>query len=96
MAPLPRVITDDVLSDDLAELLEGKVERLPWATLEERGETEESVEGVLTFGHGPVTAEHMSRGRIMLRKCPDILSCLFMLWKNLTVNPFVQEVNYKS
>ena len=33
MAPLPRVITDDVLSDDLAELLDGKVERLPWATL---------------------------------------------------------------
>lgn len=59
MAPLPRVITDDVLSDDLAELLDGKVERLPWATLE--GEAGESVDGVLTFGHSPVTAAHMAR-----------------------------------
>ena len=60
MAQLPRVITDDVLSDDLVELLDGKVERLPWATLEE-GEAGESVEGVLTFGHGSVTAAHMAR-----------------------------------
>ena len=63
MPPLPRVITDDVLSDDLIELLDGKVERFPWATMED-GEAVESVDGVLTFGHGPVTAVHMSRSAI--------------------------------
>ena len=60
-APLPRVITDDVLPDDLAALLEGKVERLPWATLEQGGE---EVHGILSYGHGAVTAEHLARGVI--------------------------------
>ena len=67
MPPLPRVITDDVLSDDLIELLDGKVERLPWATLEVGEAGRESVDGVLTFGHGPVTAAHMARSAIQLR-----------------------------
>ena len=59
MTQLPRVITDDVLSDNLIELLDGKIERLPWTTLE--GPDDDSIDGVLTFGHMLVTAEHMSR-----------------------------------
>ena len=54
MSPLPRVITDDVLSDNLIELLADKIERLPWATLD--GESDTAVDGVLTFGHMLVTA----------------------------------------
>ena len=57
MTQLPRVITDDVLSDNLIELLAGKIERLPWATLD--GGADETVDGILTFGHMLVTAEHM-------------------------------------
>ena len=60
--PLPRVITDDVLPDDLAALLEGKVERLPWATLEQGGE---EVHGILSYGHGAVTAEHLARSVVI-------------------------------
>ena len=59
MSPLPRVITDDVLSDNLIELLADKIERLPWATLD--GESDTAVDGVLTFGHMLVTAEHMAK-----------------------------------
>ena len=59
MSPLPRVITDDVLCDNLIELLAGKIERLPWATLD--GESDTAVDGVLTFGHMLVTAEHMAK-----------------------------------
>ena len=58
MTQLPRVITDDVLSDNLIELLAGKIERLPWATLD--GGANETVDGILTFGHMLVTAEHMA------------------------------------
>lgn len=61
MTQLPRVITDDVLSDNLIELLAGKIERLPWATLE--GGADETVDGILTFGHMLVTAEHMANFR---------------------------------
>jgi len=61
MTQLPRVITDDVLSDNLIELLAGKIERLPWATLD--GGADETVDGVLTFGHMLVTAEHMANFR---------------------------------
>ena len=61
MTQLPRVITDDVLSDNLIELLTGKIERLPWATLE--GGADETVDGILTFGHMLVTAEHMANFR---------------------------------
>ena len=39
MSPLPRVITDDVLSDNLIELLAGKIDRLPWATLDGDSDT---------------------------------------------------------
>ena len=49
MPRLPRVITDDKLSGDLVELLEGKIERLPLATLEGE-EADGSVDGILTFG----------------------------------------------
>ena len=58
MTQLPQVITDDVLSDNLIELLAGKIERLPWATLD--GGRDETVDGILTFGHMLVTAEHMA------------------------------------
>ena len=61
MTQLPRVITDDVLSDNLIELLAGKIERLPWATLE--GGADATVDGILTFGHMLVTAEHMANFR---------------------------------
>ncbi len=61
MTQLPRVITDDVLSDNLIELLAGKIERLPWATLD--GGADETVDGILTFGHMLVTAEHMANFR---------------------------------
>ena len=61
MTQLPRVITDDVLSDNLIELLAGKIERLPWATLD--GGANETVDGILTFGHMLVTAEHMANFR---------------------------------
>ena len=61
MTQLPRVITDDVLSDNLIELLAGKIERLPWATLE--GGADTTVDGILTFGHMLVTAEHMANFR---------------------------------
>jgi glyoxylate reductase len=61
MTQLPRVITDDVLSDNLIELLAGKIERLPWATLD--GGSDETVDGILTFGHMLVTAEHMANFR---------------------------------
>ena len=61
MTQLPHVITDDVLSDNLIELLAGKIERLPWATLE--GGADETVDGILTFGHMLVTAEHMANFR---------------------------------
>ena len=59
MTQLPRVITDDVLSDNLIELLAGKIERLPWATLD--GGVDETVDGILTFGHMLVTAGHMAK-----------------------------------
>ena len=61
MTQLPHVITDDVLSDNLIELLAGKIERLPWATLD--GGADETVDGILTFGHMLVTAEHMANFR---------------------------------
>ena len=61
MTQLPRVITDDVLSDNLIELLAGKIERLPWATLE--GGADATVDGILTFGHMLVTAKHMANFR---------------------------------
>ena len=61
MTQLPRVITDDVLSDNLIELLAGKIKRLPWATLD--GGADETVDGILTFGHMLVTAEHMANFR---------------------------------
>jgi len=55
---LPRVITDDKLSDNLYELLEGKIERLPWATID--GPADDLVDGILTFGHHAVTAAQMA------------------------------------
>jgi glyoxylate reductase len=55
---LPRVILDDKLSDNLHELLEGKIERLPWATID--GPADDSVDGILTFGHHAVTATQMA------------------------------------
>ena len=61
MTQLPHVITDDVLSDNLIELLAGKIKRLPWATLD--GGADETVDGILTFGHMLVTAEHMANFR---------------------------------
>jgi hypothetical protein len=56
---LPRVILDDKLSDNLHELLAGKIERLPWATID--GPADDSVEGILTFGHHAVTATRVLR-----------------------------------
>ncbi|MBA61605.1 MAG: D-glycerate dehydrogenase [Planctomycetaceae bacterium] len=59
MTQLPRVITDDVLSENLIELLDGKIERLPWSTLD--GADDDTVDGILTFGHLLVTAEHLAK-----------------------------------
>ena len=59
MPALPRVITDDKLSDNLYALLDGKVDRLPWSTID--GSADDTIEGILTFGHAAVTAEHMAR-----------------------------------
>ncbi|MEO2047946.1 MAG: NAD(P)-dependent oxidoreductase [Pirellulales bacterium] len=55
---MPRVISDDKLSDNLYELLEGKIERLPWAMID--GPADDSVDGILTFGHHAVTAAQMT------------------------------------
>ena len=49
MTQLPRVITDDVLSDNLIELLDGKIERLPWTTLE--GPDDDSIDGAVSYTH---------------------------------------------
>ncbi len=59
MTQLPRVVTDDVLSENLLELLDGKIERLAWETL--AGDQDETVDGILTFGHLLVTAEHLAK-----------------------------------
>jgi len=47
--PLPKVIADGPLSVPTLELLDGKVELLPWETL--LGEANETIDGIYTFGH---------------------------------------------
>jgi glyoxylate reductase len=56
---LPRVIADTPLAENIDELLEGKVEILPWDTPTD-GE-ESSAEGIYTYGHVAVDASLMDR-----------------------------------
>ena len=56
---LPRVIADTPLAENIDELLEGKVEILPWDTPTD-GE-DSSIEGIYTYGHCQVDSPLMDR-----------------------------------
>jgi len=56
---LPRVIADGPLSNAAIELLQGRVELLPWEHL--FGKTDETVSGIYTFGHPVLNGELMDK-----------------------------------
>jgi glyoxylate reductase len=56
---LPRVIADTPLAENIEELLEGKVEILPWDT--PAGDQDASIEGIYTYGHVHVDGPLMDR-----------------------------------
>jgi len=56
---LPRVIADTPLAENIEELLEGKVEILPWDT--PTGDQDASIEGIYTYGHVHVDGPLMDR-----------------------------------
>jgi glyoxylate reductase len=56
---LPRIIADTPLAEDIDQLLEGKVEILPWDT--PAGEEDDSIEGIYTYGHVAVDDPLMER-----------------------------------
>lgn len=56
---LPRIIADTPLAENINQLLEGKVEILPWNT--PSGEEDNLIEGIYTYGHVAVDDPLMER-----------------------------------
>ena len=56
---LPRIIADTPLAENIDQLLEGKVEILPWDT--PAGNEDELIEGIYTYGHVAVDDPLMER-----------------------------------
>lgn len=56
---LPRIIADTPLAENINQLLEGKVEILPWDT--PPGEEDNLIEGIYTYGHVAVDDPLMER-----------------------------------
>ena len=56
---LPCIIADSPLAENIDQLLEGKVEILPWDT--PAGEEDDSIEGIYTYGHVAVDDPLMER-----------------------------------
>lgn len=56
---LPRIIADTPLAENINQLLEGKVEILPWDT--PSGEEDNLIEGIYTYGHVAVDDPLMER-----------------------------------
>lgn len=58
-AALPRVIADGPLSEDVADLVAGRVTLIPWETLDD--ERPAAADGLYTFGHPQVDGELLDR-----------------------------------
>jgi glyoxylate reductase len=58
-SPFPRVLADTPLSPAIAQMLQGRVELLPWSSAQEAGA--ERIEAVYTYGHVAVDASLLDR-----------------------------------